>query len=172
MGGEPVPSKNVKWNHISQIIMEMLCTSTQEYHHGVWTPVGTKVFLVERDDKYMPFLLNYLYKFWNLACDEIQPPWHNDVFGLKPKSKEITTKSPCASFIPNSLITPNVLSPTNLKKFQTVDKQVKQKDFPESVRIEKMKNGNVNATCARYAQQLSYQSYKYGSNGIHNSCNQ
>ena len=64
------------------------------------------------------------------------------------KVKKITTKSPRASFIPNSLIAPNVLSPTNLKNFQTVDKQVKQKYFPQSVRIVKMKNGNVNATRA------------------------
>ena len=78
MGGKPVPYKNVKWNHIPQIMLKMLCTSTQEYHHGVWTPVGSKVVLAERDDKYMQFLLNYLYKFWNLACDEIQPPWHHD----------------------------------------------------------------------------------------------
>ena len=69
------------------------------------------------------------------------------------KAKKITTKSPRASFIPNSLIAPNVLSPTNLKNFQTVDKQVKQKYFPQRVRIVKMKNGNVNATRARDAER-------------------
>ena len=122
-----VPYKNVCVNHIPQIMLEMFCTSTQECHYVVWTPVGTKVFLVERDDSYIELLLNYLYKFWNLACDEIQPPWHEDVFGLKQKSKEIATKSPCLSFIPNSLITPNVLSHSDLKNFETIDKPVKQK---------------------------------------------
>ena len=86
MGGKPVPYKNVCVNHIPQIMLEMFCTSTQECHYVVWTPVGTKVFVAERDDSYIELLLNqYLYKFWNLACDEIQPPWHEDVFGLKQK---------------------------------------------------------------------------------------
>ena len=125
MGGKPVPYKNVCVNHIPQIMLEMFCTSTQECHYVVWTPVGTKVFFVERDDSYIELLLNYLYKFWNLACDEIQPPWHKNVFGLKQKSKEIATKSPC--LIPNSLITPNVLSHSDLKNFDTIDKPVKQK---------------------------------------------
>ena len=82
-----------------------------------------KFFFVERDDSYMELLLNYLYKFWNLACDEIQPPWHKNVFGLKQKSKKIATKSPC--LIPNSLITPNVLSHSDLKNFDTIDKPAK-----------------------------------------------
>ena len=69
------------------------------------------------------------------------------------KVKKITTKNPRASFIPNSHIPQNVLSHTNLKNFQTVDKQVKQKYFPASVRIVKMKNGNVNATRARDAER-------------------
>ena len=155
----------------------MLCTSTQEYHHGVWTPVGTKVFLVERDDKYLSFLLNYLYKFWNLCCDEMMMSlvWNQKV-------KKITTKSPRASFIPNSLIAPNVLSPTNLKNFQTVDKQVKEKIF--SSKCQNCKDEEWQCKCnpcqgyrkrikkSQGAQQLSYQSYKYGSNGIQNSCNQ
>ena len=76
-------------------MLEMFCTSTQECHHVVWTPIGTKVILVKRDDKYIELLINYLYKFWNLALNEVQPAWHEDVFGLKQKSKEIATKSPC-----------------------------------------------------------------------------
>ena len=51
---------------IPQIKLEMFCTSTQECHYVVWTPVGTKVFFVERDDSYIELLLNYVYKFWNL----------------------------------------------------------------------------------------------------------
>ena len=52
------------------------CTSNQGRHYVVWTPVGTKVFLVERDGSYIELLLNYLYKlihfvhvcvaFWHL----------------------------------------------------------------------------------------------------------
>ena len=38
------------------------CTSTQGCHYVVWTPDGTKGFLVERDDSYTELLLNYLYK--------------------------------------------------------------------------------------------------------------
>ena len=108
-------------------------------------------FVVERDDSYIELLLNYLYKFWNLACDEIQPPWHKNVFGLKQKSEEIATKSPC--LIPNSLITPNVLSHSDLKNFETIDKPIKQKCISESVRVVKMKNGFVNSTRARYAER-------------------
>ena len=73
MGGKPVPYKSVCVNHIPQIMLEMYCTTTQQCHYVVWTPVGTKVFLVERDDSYIELLLNYLYKFWNLASDEIEP---------------------------------------------------------------------------------------------------
>ena len=52
------------------------CTSNQGRHYVVWTPVGTKVFLVERDGSYIELLLNYLSKlihfvhvcvaFWHL----------------------------------------------------------------------------------------------------------
>lgn len=94
MGGKPVPYKNVSVNHIPQIMLEMFCTSTQQCHYVVWTPVGTKVFLVERDDSYIELLLNYLYRFWNLASVETEPAWHEDVFGLKQKSKEIAKKGP------------------------------------------------------------------------------
>ena len=148
----------------------------------VWTPVGTKVFLVGRDDSYKELLLNYLYKFWNLACDEIQPPWHEDVFGLKQKSKEIATKSPCLGFIPNSLITPNVLSHSDLKNFETIDKPAKQKCVSRKCQgckdEEWLCKLNPCEVCRKRintlqgAQQLSYQSYKYGSNGIHNGCHQ
>jgi len=67
MGGKPIPYKTVHVNHIPQIILEMVCTSTQQCHYVFWTPVGTKIFLVERDDAYIELLLNYLNKFWNLA---------------------------------------------------------------------------------------------------------
>ena len=43
MGGKPIPYKNVCTNHIPQIILEMFCTSTQQCHYVVWTPIGTKV---------------------------------------------------------------------------------------------------------------------------------
>ena len=95
MGGKPIPYKNVCINHIPQIMLEMFCTSTQECHYVVWTPIGTKVLLVKRDDKYIGLLINYWYKFWNLALNEVQLAWHEEVFGLKQKSKEIATKTPC-----------------------------------------------------------------------------
>ena len=56
MGGKSVPYKTVCVNHIPQIMVEMFCTSTQECHYVVWTPVGTKVFLDERDDSYIELL--------------------------------------------------------------------------------------------------------------------
>ena len=90
MGGKPVPYKNVCVNHILQIMLEMFCTSTQQCHYVVGTPVGTRVFLVERDDAHIELLLNYLYKFWDLVSSEIEPAWHEDVFGLKHKKKEIS----------------------------------------------------------------------------------
>lgn len=130
MGGKPVPYKNVCVNHIPQIMLEMFCTLTQQCHYVVWTPVGTKVFLVERDDAYIELLLNYLYKFWDLASNETEPAWHENVFGLRQKSKEISLKSPCLSLILNSLITSNVLSHEDLKKFAHVadEKPLKQKN--------------------------------------------
>ena len=54
-GGKSVPYKNCV-NHIPQIMLEMFGTSTQECHYVVWTPVGTKVFLDERDDSYLELL--------------------------------------------------------------------------------------------------------------------
>ena len=78
-------------------MLEMFCTSTQQCHYVVWTPVGTKVFLVERDDAYIELLLNYLYKFWDLASNETEPAWHEDVFGLRQKSKEISLKAHAAT---------------------------------------------------------------------------
>lgn len=184
MGGKPVPYKNVCVNHIPQIMLEMFCTSTQQCHYVVWTPVGTKVFLVERDDAYLELLLNCLYKFWDLASNETEPAWHEDVFGLRQKSKEISLKSPCLSLILNSLITSNVLSHEDLKKFAHVadEKPLKQKTTtrkcqgckdeewrcklnPCEVRRKRTSNTLV-------SEQTSYQSYKYGSNGIHNSCHQ
>lgn len=184
MGGKPVTYKNVCVNHIPQIMLEMFCTSTQQCHYVVWTPVGTKVFLVERDDAYLELLLNCLYKFWDLASNETEPAWHEDVFGLRQKSKEISLKSPCLSLILNSLITSNVLSHEDLKKFAHVadEKPLKQKTTtrkcqgckdeewrcklnPCEVRRKRTSNTLV-------SEQTSYQSYKYGSNGIHNSCHQ
>ena len=182
MGGKPIPYKNVCINHIPQIMLEMFCTSTQQCHYVAWTPIGTKVFLIERDDAYIELLLNYLHKFWELASCKIEPTWHEDVFGLKQKSKEIALKSPCLSFISNSLVTPNALSHVHLKNFAGVanEKPLKPKTLtqkckgckedewrcklnPCEVRIKRKTNPSA-------LKQTSYQSYKYGSNGIHNSC--
>ena len=183
MGGKAIPYKNVCINHIPQIMLEMFCTSTKQCHYVVWTPIGTKVFLIERDDAYIELLLNYLYKFWDLASRKLEPAWHEDVFGLKQKSKEIALKSPCIRFISNSLVTPDALSHDDLKKFAGVpnDNNQKQKTKiprkcqgckedewrcklnPCEVRLKRT------STCNALA---AYQSYKYGSNGIHNSCHQ
>ena len=43
------------------------------------------------------------------------------------KSKEIATKSPSISFIPNPLTTPTVLSHGDLKTFEAIDKPVLKK---------------------------------------------
>ena len=44
----------------------------------VWTPIGTKVFLIERDDayKHVELLLNYLYKFLDLASRKLESEWY------------------------------------------------------------------------------------------------
>ena len=129
MGGKPIPYKNVCINHIPQIMLEMFCTSTKQCHYVVWTPIGTKVFLIERDDayKHVELLLNYLYKFWDLASRKLESAWYEDVFGLKQKSKEIALKSPCIRFISNSLVTLDALSHGDLKKFAGVPNDNKQK---------------------------------------------
>ena len=36
-------------------------------NYVVWTPVGNKVFLVERDDSYIEFILNHLYKLMHFV---------------------------------------------------------------------------------------------------------
>ena len=181
MGGKPVPYKNVCVNHIPQIMLEMFCTSTQQCHYVVWTPVGTKVFLVERDNEYLKLLLNYLYKFWDLASSGTEPAWHEDVFGLKQKSKEISLKSPCICFITNSIITPNVMTHEDLKKFANVanDKPLKQKTLTRKCQGCKDEEWKCKLNpCETRRKRTSnasgsnYQSYKYGSNGIHNSCHQ
>lgn len=176
MGGKPVPYKNVCVNHIPQIMLEMFCTSTQQCHYVVWTPVGTKVFLVERDDEYLKLLLNYLYKFWDLASSGTEPAWHEDVFGLKQKSKEISLKSPCICFITNSIITPNVMTHEDLKKFANVanDKPLKQKTLTRKCQGCKDEEWKCKLNpCETRRKRTSnasgsnYQSYKYGSNGIY-----
>jgi hypothetical protein len=109
MAGKQVPYTNVCVNHIPQIILEMLCTSTKKGHYVVWTSVGGKVYLVERDDSYIDYLLlSYLYKFWKLASGDQEPLWYADVFGLKQMSKEISLKSTCICTTSKSLITPEV----------------------------------------------------------------
>ena len=170
-------------NHIPQIMLQMCCTSTQQCHYIVWTPVGTKVFLIERDDKYLELLLNYLiYKFWNLAAGETEPAWHEDVFGLKQMSMQIAAKSPCICFTSNSLITPDILSNDNIKKFEYNTKPLKQttvtrkcqgcKDEEWKCKLNPCEVRRKRALNSVNSQQMSYQSYKYGSNGIHNSCHQ
>ena len=70
---------------ISQIMLEMLCTSTQECHYVVWTPTDTKVFPVKRGDSYIELLLKYRPLQILESCfalDEVQPAWHEYVFGL------------------------------------------------------------------------------------------
>ncbi|KAJ7371880.1 hypothetical protein OS493_022601 [Desmophyllum pertusum] len=140
----------------------------------------------ERDDTYIELLLNYLYKFRDLASSEIEPVWHEDIFGLKQKSKEIALKSQCISYyISNSLITPNVLSHDDLKKFAQVanNKPLKQKTVTRKCQgckddewkcklnqCEVRRKRTSNSLTS--IKQTSYQSYKYGSNGIHNSCHQ
>ena len=47
--GKPMDYKNVCINHISQIMLEMLCSSTQECHYVVW----------KRGDSYIELLLKY-----------------------------------------------------------------------------------------------------------------
>ena len=182
MGGKPVPYKKVCVNHIPQIMLQMCCTSTQQCHYIVWTPVGTKVFLIERDDKYLELLLNYLYKFWNLAAGETEPAWHEDVFGLKQMSMQIAAKSPCICFTSNSLITPDILSNDNIKKFEYNTKPLKQttvtrkcqgcKDEEWKCKLNPCEVRRKRALNSVNSQQMSYQLYKYGSNGIHNSCHQ
>lgn len=94
MGGKPIPHKKFGINHIPQIMLVMFCTSRIECHYVVGTPISTKVFLIERDDAYIELLLDYLYKVWGLASSKIEPTWHEDVFGLKQKSKELHSKAP------------------------------------------------------------------------------
>ena len=184
MGGKPVPYKNVCVNHIPQIMLEMFCTSTQQCHYVVWTPIGTKVFLVERDDTYIELLLNYLHKFWDLASSDIEPVWHEDVFGLRQKSREIALKSPCISVLSNSLITPDVLTHDDLKKFSYVrsdkpsnEKRVSRKcqgckDDEWKCKLNPCEVCKKRTSISLTSKQNCYQSYKYGSNGIHNSCHQ
>ena len=62
MGGKPVPFTKMCVHHIPQIMLERFCTCTQGCHYSFWTPVGTKDFLVDKDDSYIELLLNYLYK--------------------------------------------------------------------------------------------------------------
>ena len=72
MGGKPIPYKNVCNNHNQQ---------------NNATPIGTNIFLVERDDAFIELLLNYLYKFFDFAARKLEPAWYEDVFGLKMKGK-------------------------------------------------------------------------------------
>ena len=178
-------------NHIPQIMLQMCCISThltyqhistQQCHYIVWTPVDTKVFLIERDNKYLELLLNYSYKFWNLAAGETEPAWHKDVFGLKQMSMQIAAKSPCICFTSNSLITPDILSNDDIKKFEYNTKPLKQttvtrncqgcKDDEWKCKLNPCEVRRKRALNSVNSQQMSYQSYKYGSNGIHNSCHQ
>ena len=73
------------------------------------------------------------------------------------KVRKLPQKVPVLiSFIPNSLTTPNVLSHGDLKKFETIDcgvKPVQKNAFLENDRVVKMKNGDANATLARYAER-------------------
>ena len=96
-------------------------------------------------------LSNYLYKFWDLASRKLEPARHEDVFGLKQKSKEIALKSPCIRFISNSLVTPDALSHDDLKKFAGVpnDNNQKQKYLGNARAVRKM-SGSVNLIPVRY----------------------
>lgn len=126
--------------------------------------------------------MNYLYKFWNLAAGETEPAWHEDVFGLKQMSMQIAAKSPCICFTSNSLITPDILSNDDIKKFEYNTKPLKQttvtrkcqgcKDDEWKCKLNPCEVRRKRALNSVNSQQLSYQSYKYGSNGIHNSCHQ
>ena len=89
-------------------------------------------------------------------------------------------------FIPNSLTTPNVLSHGDLKKFETTDFGVKlvqkrcisrkcqgckYEEWRCKLNPREVRRKRLNRSQA-VVQQPSYQSYKYGSNGVHNSCQQ
>ena len=120
---------------------------------SAWMPIGTKVFLIEKDDEYIELLLNYLCKFWDLASRKLEPAWHEDVFGLKQKSKEIALKSPRIRFISNSLVTPDALFHDDLKKFAGVpndnNQKQKQKYLGNARAVRKM-SGSVNVIPVRY----------------------
>ena len=118
MGGKPIPYNNVCINHmhIPQIMLEMFCTSTQECHYVVWTPIGTKVLLVKRDDKYIELLINYLFNLHGMKMYLVS---HTKIRKLPQKVPVLI------SFIPNSLTTSNVLSHGDLKTFETIDCGVK-----------------------------------------------
>lgn len=95
---------------------------------------------------------------------------------------QIATKSPCISFMSNSLITPNVLSHDDLKKFESIDKPDKQnkasqkcqacKDEEWKCKLNPCEVWRKRISNSLTAQQTCYQSYNYGSNGIHNSYHQ
>ena len=69
-----------------------------------------------------------------------------------------------------------------MKNFETIDKPVKQKcvsrkcqgckDEEWLCKLNPCEVRKKRINKSQGAQQLSYQSYKYGSNGIHNSCHQ
>lgn len=137
--------------------------------------------MVERDEIYIDLLLNYLHKFWDLAKAHEEPVWHADIFDLKLKSKEISLKSNCIYSTSKSLITPQVLSHPDLNKFMDTtpltkskqnrkcqgcrDEEWKCKINPCEVRRKRLNN-------QMRSKSSSYQSYKYGSNAVHNSCHQ
>ena len=162
-------------------MLEMFSTSTKVCHYIVWTPVGTKIFVCERDG-YIDLLLNYLHKFWELASGNTEPVWHADIFGLKQKAKEIALKSTCICSTSTSFIIPEVLNHQDLKQFTDAEKSVKKSTVrkcqgckdeewkcklnPCEVRAKRQANAAKSST-------MSYPSYKlYGSSGIHNSCHQ
>ena len=76
--GKPMDDKNVCINHISQIMLEMLCSSTRatrECHYVVW----------KRGDSYIELLLKYRPLQILESSDKVQPAWHEDVVGLYKK---------------------------------------------------------------------------------------
>lgn len=169
-GGKPVPYRQVCINHIPQVMLEMLCTSTNPCHYIVWTPVGTKVFFIERDerdDDYLDMLLSYLYQFWTLASDGTEPEWHADVFGLNYKSKEISNKSPCIYMTSTSLTVPQVLSHKDRYLFLNINKtsttQVKQPRRCKGCKEEewRCKLNPCEVRQNKVPSSAAYQSYKY-----------
>ena len=188
--GKPKLYEQVPSIYMPQLQLEMLVTGTSISHLVCWTPSLTRVFEIERDNKYIETLVTYL-KLFHESSKENCSIWSSSKLTRnKLKQQGLEIVSQCRKIkTTNSVRTSTLLSHPDLTMFtKSISTLLKESANNKNKDTKKRKCTNCKreeSHCkllpcevrqskieTKQSERTAYESYKYNSSNVPNSCHQ